>query len=317
VEYMSPSSGLWSGRKRAAIRVRAKIMDSARSWFKIHDYVEVQGPIIIPALGDRPSSFKIRYFGEDAYLTQGSQPYADTLTRNLGKVYMIAPVFRAEKMSTGRHLAEYWRIEAAVPSCSLEDLIQTEEQLVCHISNCLSKDAKEELNLLGRSVGDLSKIRPPFTRLTYDEVIEMLRDAGYDIQWGATLQWEHEEYLSLQFSQLFFISEFPVGLETYFYESHPDKAGSTLSVDLLAPEGYGEISTGGIPIGKIGELQRMMEEVGVSPAEQEWYARLRKMGHTPSAGFALGVERITQWICGLEDIREASAFPRSINEIYP
>ncbi|MDH5795336.1 MAG: asparagine--tRNA ligase, partial [Candidatus Bathyarchaeota archaeon] len=272
---------------------------------------------IIPALGDRPGSFELRYFGEDAYLTQGLQPYADILTGNLGKVYTIAPVFRAEKTSTHRHLAEYWRIEAAVPSCSLGSLIQTEEQLVCHISNSLSEDAKEELNLLGRSVGDLRRIRSPFTRLTYDEVVEMLQEGGYDVQWGATLQWEHEEYLSLRFRQPFFISEFPAGLETYFYESHPDKAGSTLSVDLLAPEGYGEISSGGIPTREIEKLQRMMEEVDVSPAEQEWYARLKEMGHTLSAGLALGVERITQWICRLEDIREASAFPRSINEIYP
>lgn len=312
---MLSGRGLWSERKKATIKVRAKMLDAARSWFKKHDFVEVHGPVMVPALGDRPDSFRVEHFGADAYLTQGLEPYVEILMENLGRVYTVSPVFRAEKVRSERHLTEYWLMEAAIPHCDLDNLIKIQEQLVCHVCGSLSKEAREELRILGRSFRELESIKAPLKRLTYDEAIERLQQDGVDIQWGATLLWEHEEHLSLLFRQPFFVSEFPVGTENFFYESHPEKPELSLSVDLLTPEGYGEVSSGGQPTTDRETLQRKMEEANIESTAQEWYMNLR-MG-IPHSGFALGVERMTHWICKLDKMKEASAFPRSTNNVYP
>jgi len=314
---MFASDHLWGERKKAIIKIRAKILDATRLWFKRHSYVEVQGPIIIPAIEDRPNSFEIKYFDGKAYLTQGLQPYAEVLVSNFGKIYTIAPVFRAEKVRTSRHLTEYWRIEAEIPYCDLNGLTKIQEQLVSYICQRLSEEAEEELEVVQRDIKELRKIHGPFPRLTYDDAIGTLQKDGFDIQWGTNLDWEHEKHLSLQFSQAFFITEFPIGIETFFYQSHPQKPELTMSVELFAPEGYGEISTGGQPTIEKEELLRKMKEEKIKPNEQKWYMDLKEMGSVPHSGFAVGVERLIQWICKLEHIKEASAFPRLMDNIYP
>ena len=314
---MSDSDFVWSERKRDAMKIRAKMLDAARSWFKEHEFVEVQGPVIIPAVGDWPSYFEVKYFDRKAYLTQGLQPYAEVLMANLGKIYTIAPSFRVEKAVTKRHLTEYWQIEAEVPNGSLNDIITIEEQLVAHICLGLCEEARAELERVHRDIEDLKNVKIPFPRISYDDAIRVLQRDGFDIQWGTKLDWEDERHLSLQFSQPFFITEFPVGVETFFYQPHPEKPGLTLSVDLLAPEGCGEISTGGQPVIEKEELVRKMKDERISPEEQKWYLCLKEESSTPYSGFAMGVERLTQWICKLEQIGEASAFPRLVNDIYP
>jgi len=311
------NDNLWGEGKRAAIKIRAKILDAARSWFKGHNYVEVQGPIIIPATGDWPNYFEVKYFNKKAYLTHGLQQYAEVLMANLGRIYTIAPVFRAEKVRTHRHLTEYWCIEAEIPYCDLNGLIKIQEQLVGYICRSLSKEAEEELDSIQRDVKELRRIQAPFPQLTYDDAIKMLQKEGFSIQWGANLDWEHEKHLSLRFSKPFFISEFPIGIETFFYQSNPQEPGLTLSVDLFAPEGYGEISTGGQPTIEKEELLRKMKEEKIKPNEQKWYMDLKEIGCVPYSGFAIGVERLTRWICKLESIEEASAFPRLMDNIYP
>ena len=311
------SKHLWSERKRAVIKIRAKILDAARLWFNRHDYVEVQGPIIVPATGDWPNYFEVKYFNRKAYLTQGLQPYVEVLVANLGRIYTIAPIFRAEKVRTHRHLTEYWCIEAEIPHCDLNDLIQIQEQLIGHVCRSLSKEGEEELKSIQRDVKELERIQAPFPRLTYDDAIKMLQKDGFDVQWGMILDWEHEEHLSLRFSQPFFISEFPIGIETFFYQSNPQKPELTMSVDLFAPEGYGEISTGGQPTVEKEELLRKMKEEKIEPSEQMWCMGLKDTGSVPYSGFAIGVERLTQWVCKLEHIKEASAFPRLVNNIFP
>lgn len=314
---MFANEHLWSERKRAVIKIRAKMLDAVRSWFKRHNYVEVQGPVIVPAIGDWPNYFEVKYFDRKAYLTQGLQPYAEVLMANLGKIYTIAPAFRAEKITTQRHLTEYWQIEVEVPYSDLNGIIEIQEQLVSYICRSLSKEAEEELESIQRDVKDFQGIQVPFPRLSYDETITMLQRDGFNVQWGARLDWEHEEHLSLRFSQPFFITEFPIGIETFFYQSHPEKPELTLSADLLAPEGYGEISTGGQPTVEKEELLRKMKEERINPDEQKWYMNLRGISSIPYSGFAMGVERLTQWICKLEQIKEASAFPRSTDNLYP
>jgi len=314
---MSVCNLLWSERKRATLKIRAKILDAARSWFKAQGFMEVQGPVIVPAMGDSQSSLEVKCFDRKAYLTQGLQPYAEVLVSNFGRVFTISPVFRAEKIRTERHLIEYWRIEGGIPHCDLNSLTSMQEQLISYICQRLSEEGKEELEVIQRDDRELRKVQEPFPRLTYDDAIRILQKDGFAIHWGATLDWEHEKHLSLRFGHPFFISEFPVGIRTFFFQSNPAKPELTMSVDLLAPEGYGEISTGGQPTTEKEKLLRKMKEEEISEEEQRWYMDLKEIGSVPYAGFAIGVERLTKWICKLEHIKDASAFPRLLDNIYP
>jgi asparaginyl-tRNA synthetase len=305
-----------SEKGRAILKIRAKVLDAARYWLNQHEYIEVHGPTIIPAVGDWPGSFEVKYFDKKAYLTQGLQPYANAFVANLGKIYTIAPAFRAEKLRTRRHLTEYWRIEVA-QQCELDTIIGVQEQLVAHICCSLSKEAIGELKCLSRRVEDLVKVQTPFPRLTYEEVIDMLQRDGFNISWGQNLDWELENHLSLRFNQPFFITDFPVGIQTFFYKSHPKRDELTLSVDLLAPEGYGEIAGGGQMIDEKEVLLKKMMEENIEPEDQQWYMNLMQYGSIPYSGFVIGLERLIQWICTLVHIKEASAFPRLLDSVYP
>jgi len=305
-----------SEKNIAVIKIRAKILDTARCWLKQHDYVEVHGPTIIPAVGDWPGHFEVKYFDRKAYLSQGLQPYANAFVGGLGKVYNIAPTFRAEKLKTNRHLTEYWRIEVA-QQCSLETIIGVEEQLVSHICRSLSKEAREELKCLRCSVEDLAKVQVPFPRLSYDEVVDLLQEDGFNVSWGQELDWELEKHLSLRFNRPFFITRFPISIQTFFYKSHSKRPELTLSVDLLASEGYGEISGGGQLIDKKEVLLKKMAEEKIEPGDQKWFMSLMQYGSVPQSGFVIGLERLIQWICKLDRISEASAFPRLFDSIYP
>jgi len=305
-----------SEKSRAILKIRAKVLDAARQWLNQHDYIEVHGPTIIPAVGDWPGHFEVKYFDKKAYLTQGLQPYANAFVANLGKIYTIAPTFRAEKSKTRRHLTEYWRIEVA-QKCNLDTIIGIQEKLVTHICYSLSKEAVGELKCLSRRIEDLVKVQTPFPKLTYDQVIDMLQRDGFNISWGQNIDWELENHLSLKFIQPFFITDFPVGVQMLFYKSHPKRPELTLSVDLLAPEGYGEISGGGQMIDEKEVLLKKMAEEKIELGDQQWYLSLMKYGIVPQSGFAMGLERVIQWICKLVHIRDASAFPRLSNDIYP
>lgn len=313
---MFGSQDLRDEKKQAIMKVRAKVLDATRIWFNQQGYTEVHGPTIIPAVGEWFSYFEVKYFDKKAYLTQGLQPYADAFVASLGKVYTIAPAFRAEKLRTRRHLTEYWRIEAAA-KCDFKGIMRVQEELVAHLCQSLSKEAKEELKLLRRNVNAMEKVKAPFPRLTYDEAIEMLQEDGINIFWGEKLTWELGKKISLRFDQPFFITNFPVSIQTFFYKSNPQKPELTLSVDLLAPGGYGEIAGGGQMIDEKEVLLKKMADEKIEPEDQQWYLDLRQYGPVPQAGFAIGLERLIQWICKLKHIREASAFPRLSDSIYP
>ncbi len=307
---------LRSKRKQAIMKVRAKVLNATRKWFNQQGYTEVQGPILIPAVGEWPGHFEVKYFDKKAYLTQGLQPYTDTFVASLGKVYTIAPAFRAEKVRTRRHLTEYWRIEAAA-KCSFKGIMRVQEELVAYICQSLLKGAQKELKLLQRNFENMEKVRAPFPRLTYDEAIELLQKNGINILWGEELTWELEKKISLQFDQPFFITDFPVSIQTFFYKSNAQRSELTLSVDLLAPEGYGEIAGGGKMIDEKKVLLKKMADEKIEPVDQRWYMDLKQNCLVPHSGFVIGVERLIQWICKLNEIRDASTFPRTFNSIYP
>ena len=314
---MSGIHNLQSEKLKSILKVRAKVLNATRMWFSQQDFTEVHGPTIIPAVGDWSGYFEVKYFDKKAYLTQGLQPYADFFVASLGKIYTIAPAFRAEKLKTKRHLTEYWRIEAAVPKCDLDGIIRVQEELVTHICHSLSEEAEVELKCLRGHVEDMAKVKSPFPRLTYDEAIEMLQKDGFNIWWGQELDWEHENHLSLRFNQPFFITEFPLSIQTFFYKSHLKRSELVLAADLFAPEGYGEIAGGGQMITEKELLLKKMEEEKIDPEDQRWFMGLKRYGAIPHSGFVIGLERLIQWICKLEHIREATAFPRLSDSVYP
>lgn len=298
------------------LKIKAKALEAARHWLNHNNYVEVHGPTIIPAVGDWPGHFEVKYFDKKAYLTQGLQPYADEFVASFSKVFTIAPSFRVEKHKTKRHLTEYWRIEVAQRS-NLDTLIRAQEELLAHICRSLTEKAKEELKLSRGSIEKLANVNSPLPKLSYDDTINTLQKDGYNIVWGQQLDWDLEKHLSSKLNKPFFITEFPTGIQSLFYKSHPEKPGVTLSADLLAPDGYGEIGGGGQMIDKKRELLKKMSEEKIDPNDQKWYLNLRRLDIVPNSGFIIGVERLIQWICKLEHISDASAFPRTPEGIYP
>jgi asparaginyl-tRNA synthetase len=212
-------------------------------------------------------------------------------------------------MKTKRHLPEYWRIEAA-QQCELDTIIRVQEELVAHICHTLSEESRETLKCFNRSFKDLARVQKPFPQLTYDEAIDMLQEDGFKISWGQKIDWKLENHISLKFDRPFFIVKFPLDTETYFLKSDPEKPELTLSVDMLAPEGYGELSSGAQMITQKEVMSKKMTEENIDPADQLWYINLMQCTEFPHSGFAIGLERFIQWICKLQHVKEAIAFPR-------
>jgi len=308
---------LLNQKRKAIIKVRAKTLKMARSWFDQNDFIEVQGPVLMPAMGRWPNSFQVKYFGNEAYLSQGLQPYSDAFVEMFGKVYTVAPTFRAEKVKTKRHLTEYWRIEVAAASHNLDQIIEVIQSLITHVSNALATEAFEELKFFRRSIEDMSRIRKPFQRLTYDQAIDVLQKDGHRVQWGQELSWELEKNLSLKFEQPFFITEFPISNQTSFRKEHPQRTELTSSADLFAPEGYGEIGGGGQNICDEDVLLERMTELAIDPTDQRWYLSLRRFSLGENSGFVIGLERLIQWICKLKQIKDTTMFPRTPDSVYP
>jgi asparaginyl-tRNA synthetase len=307
---------MFNKKSIAILKVRANLLDAARCWFKENDYLEVQGPTIIPAVGNWPGYFEVKYFDKKAYLAQGLQPYATAFASGLGKVYTIAPTFRAEKMKTNRHLTEYWRIEVA-QRCHLDTLIKFEETLITHACESLAKQIPQTLKSFNRSPEDLEKIQAPFPKLTYDEAIETLQKNGFNISWGQKVEWEMEKHLSLMFNQPFFVLNFPMSIETFFHKSSREESERTLSADLLAPEGYGEIGSSAERLTEKKAMTKKMSEENIASADQQWYMGFVQSKPFPHSGFAIGLERLVQWICHLKNIKEATPYPRTYDSIYP
>jgi asparaginyl-tRNA synthetase len=296
------------------LKVRALLLQKARRWFENNGYTEVQAPILTPAQSKSPNAFRLKYYSKNAYLTKGFLPYGKALAEKLGKVYTIAPSLRKEQ-STGRHLNEYWRIEA-IQESGLSEIIDVQEDLVAFICGCLG-ELKETLGCFNRSVDDLEKIRKPFSRFTYDEVIKILQEDGHKIWWGQEIDWQLERHLSLKLDAPIFITKNPFSLDTFLSARDSARPELSLSADLLAPEGYGEIASSTQMISGQKELVERLTQAEISPKDQSWFSNFFKSTFEPCSAFALGVERLLQWLCKLPDIKEATAFPRTMDTIYP
>ncbi len=307
-----------SPKLQAIMRLRAKLIDETRRWLIDHGYLEVQVPILVTAAVEGGSTlFEVKYFDEKAYLTQSWQLYAEAMISSVGKIFTLAPSFRAEKSRTRRHLTEYWHLEVEEPWLDLDGLMRMEEQLATHICQRIRQQMPEELKMLGRVPEQLAKIKPPFPRITYDKAVTLIQESRPSFKWGDDLGWEDEKALTEHFDLPFFVARYPKGVKAFYHMPDPQNPKMTLSVDLLAPEGYGEITGGGQRIHDLKQLLDRIKEEGLNREAYKWYIDLRRYGTVPHSGFGMGVERTLAWICKLQHIRDSIAFPRLINRVYP
>jgi len=307
-----------SDKMRSILKMRATVLSAVREWFDKHSFIEVHVPTLTSAAVEGGATlFEVKYFDQKAYLTQSWQLYAEALIASVGNIYTVAPSFRAEKSRTRRHLTEYWHVEAESPWCDLDCIIGVEEQLLSHIVATLVEKCKTELALFERKLEDLEKVKPPFERVTYDQAFKMIGGEKSGIKWGDDLGYEQEKLLTVKFDRPFFVTHYPKKAKAFYHMPDPSNAEVTLSVDCLAPEGYGEITGGGQRIEEYDALLTRIREEGLDPKSYEWYLDLRKYGSVTHSGFGLGLERVVSWVCKLDHIRDAIAFPRLINRIYP
>lgn len=300
-------------------KIRAKFMESARDWFKENGYTETQSPMFMTASVEGGSTlFNVEYFEhEGVYLSQSWQLYAEALISSIGKIYTIAPSFRAEPSRTRRHLSEFWHLEVEEPWTDLSGIQDVGDKLVCHIANNLADKMTEEVGKLGRDPRYLADLSPPFPRISYDEAVEIVQSQGVEMYWGDDFSWQQEGPLTEQFETPFWVVGFPSGIKPFYHMPDPDRSEVTLSSDLLAPEGYGEIIGGGQRVHDYGQLYQRTIDDGLDPANYAWYMDLRKWGTVPHSGFGLGIERVIMWMLKLEHIRDTVPFPRDMRRVYP
>jgi len=320
VDFLMARRHLWlrSSQQWAILRVRATVIRAIRDWLDDHGFLLVDAPILTPAACEGTTTlFETEYFGEKAYLTQSGQLYNEAAISAFGRVYCFGPTFRAEKSKTRRHLIEFWMVEPEMAFADLDDCMAIEEEFVSYIVQRALAERAEELKVLGRDTSHLAVVQPPFPRITYDRAIELLRDAGQELAWGEDFGAPHETIIGGEFDRPVFVHRYPAKCKAFYMAADPENPALSLSVDLLAPEGYGEIIGGGQRTASLEMLERRIEEYNLPREAFEWYLDLRRYGAVPHSGFGLGVERTVTWICGIHHIREAIPFPRTLGRMYP
>jgi asparaginyl-tRNA synthetase len=320
VGFLMDHRHLWlrSARQHAILKVRAEVIRACRDYFDKNGFVLVDTPILTPAACEGTSTlFETDYFGDSAYLAQSGQLYSEASIGSLGKVYCFGPTFRAEKSKTRRHLLEFWMIEPEMAFADLDDCMELAEGFVTYIVQTVLQKRRTQLEELERDTTWLDKVEAPFPRITYDEAVEIVRGKGLDIEWGDDFGSPHETALAQEFGKPVLVHRFPTQSKAFYMEPDPDRPELSLSVDCLAPEGYGEIIGGGQRIADHDLLLERIREHKLPEEAFRWYLDLRRYGSTPHSGFGLGIERTVAWICGLEHIRETIPFPRMLHRLYP
>ncbi len=320
IDFLMDNRHLWirSPRQHAILRVRATVIRTIRNWLDGQGFTLMDTPILTPAACEGTTTlFQTDYFGESAYLTQSGQLYNEATIMAFGKVYCFGPTFRAEKSKTRRHLIEFWMVEPEMAYADLEECMRVEEEFVSAIVQTALAERAADLELLGRDTTLLSQIVPPFPRISYDEAVEILNREGVPIAWGDDFGAPHETALAQHYNKPVFVTRYPAQCKAFYMEADPARPELSLSVDLLAPEGYGEIIGGGQRTASLELLERRLAEHNLPREAFEWYLDLRRYGSVPHSGFGLGIERTVTWICGIEHIREAIPFPRTLGRIYP
>ncbi|NDJ86960.1 MAG: asparagine--tRNA ligase [Chloroflexi bacterium] len=331
VEFLMENRHLWvrSPRQWAILRIRATVIRAVRDWLDDHGYLLVDTPILSSSAGENSTDlFEIDYFGQPAYLAQTGQLYNEANMAAFGKVYCFGPTFRAERSKTRRHLIEFWMVEPEMAFFSLEDLMDAEEAFVMYIIQQVLEKHRPELEMIGRDLGPLESIAAPFARISYDEAVERLnalaaetddpeRKSLLEIEWGTDFGSPHETAIAEMFDQPVFVYHYPTACKAFYMQPVEGRPEVCRSVDLLAPEGYGEITGGSERIFDLDLLQRRIQEIGIDPENYKWYLELRRFGGVPHAGFGMGIERTVAWICGLPHIRETIPYARMLTHLTP
>jgi asparaginyl-tRNA synthetase len=326
IDFLMENRHLWirSPRQTAILRVRAEIVRAARNFFDDRGFILTDPPILTPAACEGTSTlFEVNYFDDPAFLTQSGQLYIEATAMALGKVYSFGPTFRAEKSKTRRHLTEFWMVEPEMAYAQLDDLMQLAEEFISHLVQTTVANRKADLETIGRDVTKLANIKPPFPRITYDEAVKMLQEGHAKgqvegkFEWGGDFGSPDETYLSSQFDRPVMVHRYPTKVKAFYMEPDPQNPDLALCVDVLAPEGYGEIIGGSQRIGDYNLLRKRIQEHDLPEEAFKWYLDLRKFGGVPHSGFGMGIERAVAWICGLEHVRETIPFARTLTRIYP
>ncbi|HVO61169.1 MAG TPA: asparagine--tRNA ligase [Terriglobales bacterium] len=325
-DFLMEHRHLWvrSPRQAAILRVRAEIIKAARDFLDERGFTLTDPPILTPAACEGTTTlFPVDYFDEQAYLTQSGQLYIEATAMALGKVYSFGPTFRAEKSKTRRHLTEFWMVEPEVAYATLDDLMELAENFISFIVKRCVERRRSDLQTIGRDIAKLEKIEPPFPRVSYDEAVKILQEAHAKgaienkFEWGGDLGSPDETYLSSQFDKPIMVHRYPAGVKAFYMEPDPQRPELALCVDVLAPEGYGEIIGGSQRMASYELLIKRIHEHGLPEEAFKWYLDLRRYGSVPHAGFGMGIERAVAWICGLEHVRETIPFPRMLYRLYP
>jgi len=308
-------------------KIRATILEKLRNWFVENDWIEVTAPTLVKSAVEGGSTlFPVKYFKEEAFLSQSAQLYLEALIFSLGPVWTIGPSFRAEKSRTIRHLAEYLHLEAEAPWITMNDLFTIQEKLLINSVQNVTKERIEELKFLNRDVLAFNQIEEPFDKLSYSQAIDILRSNDIKIQdgemtrkieWGDDLNLDSEKVLTNDRSNPVFVYGYPLEVKPFYVKEDPESQGIALTADLLLPNGFGEVSSGGMREENITVLKTRIKKEGLDMNSYSWYLDLRKYGSVPHGGFGLGIERLVRWIINLEDIKECVLFPRTMARFNP
>ncbi len=331
IDFLMENRHLWLRSKKqwAILRVRATAMRAMRQWLDDHGYLEMSTPIFTPAAGEGTTTlFEVDYFGDSVYLAQTGQLYNEANIFSFGRVYCFGPTFRAEKSKTRRHMTEFWMLEPETAYQDLDGLMEMEEQFISAVVQECVAQCRDELEILERDISVLEKITPPFPRVSYDEAVAKLAEiraattdpeakALLDIEWGSDFGSQHETELTKLYDKPIFIYGFPTVCKAFYMEPWPGRPEVCKSVDLLAPEGYGEITGGSERISDPALLLERVHQDNLPEEAFKWYIDLRRYGSVPHSGFGLGVERTVAWICGIHHVRETNPFPRTLGRVYP
>jgi len=321
IDYLLDRRHLWirTERQQAILRVRHEIINAVRDFFNGRGFILADTPIFTPAACEGTTTlFPAQYFEETtAYLTQSGQLYNEANAMALGRVYCFGPTFRAEKSKTRRHLTEFWMVEPEMAYADLSDVMELAEDLVVEIVARVLDKRRRELAVLERDITRLESVKKPFPRLSYDEAVQLLQARGLPIEWGGDFGGPDETMLSEQHDRPLMVHRYPAAVKAFYMKPDPERADVALGVDVLAPEGYGEIIGGGERLADLDLLLARIKSQGLPQEAFEWYLDLRRYGTVPHGGFGMGIERVVAWICKLEHVRETIPYPRMLYRLYP
>ena len=318
--FLMENRHLWlrSSRQHAILKVRHEIIRAVRDFYDNNGYTLVDTPILTPASCEGTTTlFELDYFGEKAYLSQSGQLYNEAACMSVGKTYCFGPTFRAEKSKTRRHLMEFWMVEPEVAWADLGDIMKLSEDFVSYVVARVLENRQEELKILERDTSLLESIIPPFPKISYDEAFDILEKEGTETLRGSDFGGGDETVISSKFGQPVIIHRYPSDIKAFYMQPDPDKPELALCMDMLAPEGYGEIIGGSQRIHDLDLIMKRIKEHALPEEAFNWFLDLRKYGTVPHAGFGMGIERVVSWICKLDHVRETIPFPRMLHRIYP